>query len=65
MDSVGNVNYPFSVFGKWIFGLNYKTYLTLNIDSLNLICACSDEDDYFVKFQVVCYAVSCINPKVI
>ena len=63
MDSIGNVNNSVSVFWKWIFDSNYEKYLTLNIDSLNLICACSDEDDYFVKFQVVYYAVRYINPK--
>ena len=63
MDSVGNVNHSVSVFGKWIFDSNCQQYFPLNIYSLNLMCACSDEDDYFEKFQVVHYAVRYVNPK--
>ena len=50
MCSVGDVNHAVSVVGKSIFDSNYKKSLPLNNDSLNLICACSDENDYFAKF---------------
>ena len=63
MDSVVNVDHAVSVVGKWIFDSNYEKYLPLNIDSLNLIFACSDEGDYFANFQVVYYAVRYVNPK--
>ena len=45
MYSVGNFNHTVSVVVKWIFDSNYEKSLPLNIDSLNLICACSDEDN--------------------
>ena len=44
MDSLGNVNHAVSAVGKWIFDSNYEKVLPLNIDSLNLIFACSDEE---------------------
>ena len=50
MDSVGKVDHTFSVVGKWIFILITPNPL-LNIDSFNLIYACSDEEDYFDTFQ--------------
>ena len=40
-----------------------KKSFPVNMDLLNLICACSDGDDYFAKSQVVYYAVSYVNPK--
>ena len=63
MDSVGNVNHVFSVVGKWFFDLNYKKAFPWNINSLDLICACSEEDGYFEKSQVVYYTVRYVNPK--
>ena len=53
MDPVSNVNYTVSVVEKCILDSNYKNSMSLNIDSLNLFCDCSDEDDYLAKFQVV------------
>ena len=50
MDSVGNVNHAVSVVGGWIFGSNDRKSFTLNIESLDLIFAYSDEEDYFEKF---------------
>ena len=50
MDSVGNVNHAISVFVKWIFDSNYRKALPWNIGSFNLICASSDEEDYFATF---------------
>ena len=41
MDSLGNVNNSVSVLGGCIFDYNYKTYLPLTIESLNLLCSCS------------------------
>ena len=35
----------------------------MNIGSLNLSCACSDEDDYFERLQVAYYALSYVNLK--
>ena len=52
MHSVGNVNYAVSVVGKFILNSNYEKSLPLNIDSLDLICACSDEDDYLEKSKL-------------
>ena len=63
MDSFGNMNHSFSVVRKYIFDSNDKKALLLNIDSLGLICACSNGDDYFSKSQVVYYAVRYVNPK--
>ena len=63
MDSVGNINHAVSVVGKWTFDSNYKKVLPLNIDSLNLICAFSDEYYYLEIFQVVYYAVRSVNTK--
>ena len=42
MASLGNVNHAVSVVEKWIFDSNYKKDFRFNIDSLNLICACSN-----------------------
>ena len=47
MDSLGNVNHAVSAFGEYIFDSNYEKSFLLNIDSLNLICACFDEVEYF------------------
>ena len=44
MDSLVNVHHAVSVFGKCIFYSNNEKDFPLNIDSLNLICACSDEE---------------------
>ena len=63
MDSVGNVNHEVSVVGKWIFDLNDEKALLLNIDSMDLIWTCSDEDYYFARFQVVYYAVRYVNTE--
>ena len=60
---VDNVNYAVSVVVKWVFDSHYKKALPLIIDMFHLIFTCSDEDDYFAKFQVVYYAVSCANTK--
>ena len=64
IDSFGNKNHAGSVFGKWISDSNNEKALPLDIDSLNLFCACSDEYYFFAKFQVVDYAVKYFNPKV-
>ena len=45
MDSIGNVNHAVSVAVKWIFLIDYEKSLLLTIESFNLICACSDEDE--------------------
>ena len=52
MDSIGNVNHAVSVFGELIFYSSYEKSLPLNIDLLYLVCACSDEEYYFVKFII-------------
>ena len=39
MPSLVNVNHAISVVGYFIFDLNYKIALVLNIDSLDMICA--------------------------
>ena len=57
MDSIGNANNAVSVVGKWIFDSNDKKMLPLTIESLNLVCACSDEDQYFDISQQVFYAM--------
>ena len=62
MDSVGNMNHAVSVVVKWVFDSNNENFLLLNIDSVDLICASSDEDDYYAKSQVVYYAVRYSNP---
>ena len=49
MDYIGYVNHAVSVVGECISDYNYEKALPLNIYSLNLICACSDEDYYFSK----------------
>ena len=65
IDSFGNKNHAGSVFGKWISDSNNEKALPLDIDSLNLMCACSDKEDYIAKFQVVYYAVIYVNTKAI
>ena len=51
MYSVGNVNNAVGVVGEWVFDSNCEKPLPLIIDSLHLICACSDEEDYFAKLK--------------
>ena len=63
MDSVGNMNHAVSVVEKCTFDSNYKKDLLLNIDSLNAMCSCSDEDYYFATFQVLFYALRRVKPK--
>ena len=62
-DSLGNVNHAVSVIGKWISDSNYEKYLPFNIELLNLICACYNEDESFAIFQEVFDSVSYIDPK--
>ena len=49
--SVGNVNNAVGVVREWVFDSNCEKPLPLIIDSLHLICACSDEEDYFAKLK--------------
>ena len=37
--------------------------MPLTIEQFNLNFACSDEEEYFAKFQKVFYAVSYVHPK--
>ena len=64
MGSVCNENHEVNVFGKLIFDSNYVKYLPLNIDSLDLICACYDDDHYLETFLELFYAAMYINSKV-
>ena len=57
MDSLGNVNNSVSVLGKWIFDSNYKKSLPLTIESLNLLCYCSEKWKIFTLFDTVFYSV--------
>ena len=45
IDSLGNINHAVGVFENLIFDSNDEKYLPSNIDSLNLICDFSDEED--------------------
>ena len=45
------------------FYLNEEEYLPLTTETLNLICACSDEDQYSEIFKEVFYEVMYVNPK--
>ena len=63
MDLPGDVNREVSVVGTWIFDSNCKQDLPLTIESLNLICACSDEDKYFEISKEVFYVVRYVNPR--
>ena len=65
MDSVGYMNHAVSVVGEWILYSNNEKALPLNIYSLNLICTCSDEDDYYAKSHVLYYTMRYVNPKAI
>ena len=52
MYSLGNVNHDISVFGNWIFDLNYEKALVLNRASLDMICTWSvgeEQDAIFEK----------------
>ena len=64
MYSLCNVNNALSVVRNWIL-IQITKILAVDIDSLDLIFACSDEDDYFARFQVVFYAVRYVNKGVI
>ena len=44
MDSLDNVNHAVSVVGEWVFYSSYKKSFLLNINSLNLSSAYSDEE---------------------
>ena len=57
------MNHAVSVVGNCIFDSNDEKALPLNIGSLNLMCDCSDEDDYFSKFQFMYYSLRYVNPK--
>ena len=57
MDSLGNMNHAVSIFGKWIFDYNYKKYLPLSIEYLNLIRSCSKKEKNFEFFDMVFYAI--------
>ena len=63
VDSLGKMNHAVSVVGKWLFDSNYENFLPLTFESMNLICACSDEDEYFAIFLELFYVVMCVNPK--
>ena len=51
MDSLGNFNHAVSVVWKCIFDSNYLNSLPSNIDSLNLICDCYDEEELSERFK--------------
>ena len=57
------MNHAVNATGKWIFDSNDYKAFSLAIESLNLICACSDEEEYFEIFQEVFYFVRYANPK--
>ena len=63
MDSLGHVNCAVIVVGKWIFDSNYKKYLPLLIESLNLICSYYYEENFFALSDTVFYGVKYVNPK--
>ena len=63
MYSLGNVNHTVSLVGKWIFNSNYEKVLQLKIESLNLICSCSDEYQNVTIFNWVYYVLRHVNPK--
>ena len=51
MDSLGNVNHALGVVRMCIFDSNLQKALVLTIKLFNLICACSDEDQYLQNFK--------------
>ena len=53
MYSLGNVNHAISVFGNWIFDLNYEKALVLNRESLDMICAPSVGEEQGAIFETV------------
>ena len=63
MDLVGNVNQAVSIVGKWISDSNFRRYLPLWVESLNLMCSSSDGKKVFTLFKKVFYAVRYINTK--
>ena len=54
--SLGNVNHAISVFGSWIFDLNYERALVLNRASLDMICAPYIGEEQEAMFENVYYA---------
>ena len=57
MDSLGNLNHAISVFGSWIFDLDYERALVLNRASFDMICAPSVGEEQDAMFEKVYYAV--------
>ena len=57
MDYLENENHAISVVGYWMFDLNYKRALVLNIESLDMICAPSVGEEQVSKFELVFNAV--------
>ena len=61
--SLGNVNHAVSVVGKCIVGSNYEKDLPFIIATLDLICSCYDDYQYFAILNEVFYSVMYVNPK--
>ena len=57
MDYLGNVNHAISVVGWWIFESNYEKTLVLNIESLDMICAPSVDEEKVTEFETIFTAV--------
>ena len=57
MDLLGNVNHATSVFGNWLFDLNYEKVLVLNRLLLEMICTPSVGEEQDAIFESVFTAV--------